>query len=107
MGVMATAKLSEFRNESYADFSQSENRRAMESALQKVRSQFGREYPLRLAGDEIATGDRLISVNPSNPGEIVGIHHRADAALAGRAVESAYQLSFPNGAARRPMSAFA
>jgi len=94
MEVMVTAKLSDFRNEPYADFTQSENRRAMESALQKVRSQFGREYPLRLAGDEIATGDKLISVNPSNPHEIVGIHHRADAALAGRAVESAYEF-FP------------
>jgi len=94
MEVMATATLSEFRNEPYVDFSQPENRRAMESALHKVRSQFGREYPLRLAGDEISTGDKLTSVNPSDPSEIVGIHHRANAGLASRAVESAHAF-FP------------
>jgi 1-pyrroline-5-carboxylate dehydrogenase len=66
----------------------------MELSLGKVRSQFGREYRLRLAGDEIATGDKLTSVNPSDPGEIVGIHHRATAELAGRAVESAHAF-FP------------
>ena len=94
MEVMTTAKLGEFRNEGYADFSQPDNRRAMESALQKVRSEFGREYPLRLAGQEIATGDKLTSLNPSNTSEIVGIHHRATADLARRAVESAYAF-FP------------
>ena len=94
MESMATATLTEFRNEPYADFSRPENRRAMEEALHKVRSEFGREYPLRLAGDEIATGDKLTSVNPSNAAEIVGIHHRANADLARRAVESAYEF-FP------------
>jgi 1-pyrroline-5-carboxylate dehydrogenase len=94
MESMATATLTEFRNEPYADFSRPENRRAMEDALRKVRSEFGREYPLRLAGDAIATGDKLTSVNPSNAAEIVGIHHRANADLARRAVESAYEF-FP------------
>jgi 1-pyrroline-5-carboxylate dehydrogenase len=94
MEVMATATLTEFRNEPYADFSQSENRRAMEIALRQVRSEFGREYPLRLAGEEILSGDNLKSVNPSNSGEIVGIHHRATAELARRAVESAHAF-FP------------
>jgi 1-pyrroline-5-carboxylate dehydrogenase len=91
---MATATLSEFRNEPYADFSKPENRRAMEEALRKVRSEFGREYRLRLAGEEIATGDKLTSVNPSNTSEIVGVHHRANQDLARRAVESAYAF-FP------------
>jgi len=90
MKWMATAILSEFRNEAYADFSQPDNRRAMELALRKVHSEFGREYRLRLGGDEIATGDLLKSVNPSNPAEIVGVHHRANAELANRAVEMAY-----------------
>ena len=87
---MATATLSEFRNEAYADFSQPANRQAMEQALQKVRSEFGREYQLRISGDSIATGDRLVSVNPSNPQQVVGIHHKATPELANRAVESAY-----------------
>jgi 1-pyrroline-5-carboxylate dehydrogenase len=91
---MATAILTEFRNEPYTDFSQPANRSAMEEALRQVRSQFGREYRLRIGGEFISTGDRLESVNPSNPSEIVGVHHRADAVLAARAVEAAWQY-FP------------
>ncbi len=87
---MATPTLSEFRNEPYADFSVAENRQAMEAALAQVRSEFGREYQLRIGGQWIATGDKLVSVNPSNPRETVGIHHRATTELANRAVESAH-----------------
>jgi 1-pyrroline-5-carboxylate dehydrogenase len=87
---MATAKLSDFRNEPYADFSFPENRQAMQAALAKVRSEFGREYQLRIDGQWIATGDKLVSVNPSNPQEVVGIHHKATPELANRAVENAY-----------------
>jgi 1-pyrroline-5-carboxylate dehydrogenase len=87
---MATAKLSDFRNEPYADFSVPENRQAMQAALAKVRSEFGREYQLRIDGQWIATGDKLVSVNPSNPQEVVGIHHKATPELANRAVENAY-----------------
>ncbi len=88
---MATATITEFRNEPYADFTQPANRQAMEAALAKVRSQCGREYQLRINGEWIATGDKLVSVNPSNPKEIIGVHHKATAELAGRAVENAYR----------------
>ncbi len=87
---MATATLTEFRNEAYADFSDPSNKRAMEIALNKVRSEFGREYELRIGGESIATGDKLISLNPSKTAEVVGVHHKATAALAKRAVEEAY-----------------
>ena len=92
---MATATLTQFRNEPYADFSQPANRQAMEKALAKVRSELGREYPLRLGGEYLSTGDRLVSVNPSRPEEIVGVHHRATSELASRAVESAW-AAFPS-----------
>jgi len=95
---MATATLSQFRNESVTDFSQPANRHAMEEALKKVRTEFGREYPLRIGGEEIFTGDKLISVNPSNTRETVGIHHKATAELANRVVEESY-AAFPQWAA--------
>jgi 1-pyrroline-5-carboxylate dehydrogenase len=97
---MATPTLSEFRNEPYADFSVAENRQAMEAALAKVRSEFGREYELRIDGEWISTGDKLVTVNPSNPREVVGIHHNATAELANRAQETAFR-SFP-GWSRTP-----
>src|ERR1039458_1440821 len=115
---MATATLSQFRNEPVADFSQPANRQAMEAALKKVRSEFGREYPLRIGHESISTGDKLPSVNPSNPGavdptptgdnpppvnppnpaEVVGVHPRSTTSLANRAVDSAY-AAFPQWAA--------
>jgi 1-pyrroline-5-carboxylate dehydrogenase len=87
---MALATLPEFRNEPYADFSQPAVRLAAAGALRQVRSEFGREYLLRIGGDWIATGDALVSVNPSNPREAVGIHHRATTELANDAVEAAH-----------------
>jgi 1-pyrroline-5-carboxylate dehydrogenase len=83
-------KLPAFQNEPYTDFSAPENRRAMDDALATVRAQLGREYDLLIDGERLKTGDLLRSVNPSNPLEVVGVHHRATAELARRAVDSAY-----------------
>jgi 1-pyrroline-5-carboxylate dehydrogenase len=85
-----TTSLPDFRNEPYTDFSQPANRQAMETALQKVRSELGGEYELRIGGEMIATGDKLTSTNPSNTSEIVGVHHKASPELAKRAIEAAY-----------------
>jgi 1-pyrroline-5-carboxylate dehydrogenase len=87
---MATATLTEFRNEAYADFSDPANRRAMELAVNKVRTELGREYELRIGSEWIATGDKLTSLNPSKTSEVIGVHHKATSELAKRAVEEAY-----------------
>ncbi len=84
----------EFRNEPYTDFSVPANRQAMEQALRQVHSEFGREYQLRIASDWMGTGDLLQSLNPSNIREAVGVHHKATADLARRAVECAWSY-FP------------
>jgi 1-pyrroline-5-carboxylate dehydrogenase len=86
--------LPDFRNEPYADFSQPARRKVMEAALAQVRAQFGRTYELEIAGQRLTTPTTLKSVNPSHPGEIVGIHPKATAAMADRAVEAAYDF-FP------------
>jgi 1-pyrroline-5-carboxylate dehydrogenase len=90
MKDMATGTSTDFRNEPYADFSKPANRQAMQSALAKVRSEFGREYTLRIGPERISTGDKLTSVNPSDSREVVGVHHKATPELASRAVESAH-----------------
>jgi 1-pyrroline-5-carboxylate dehydrogenase len=89
-----SAALSPFRNEPYVDFSRPENRAAMEAALAKVRNEFRTEYPLLIAGERVETGDKLLSLNPSRPSEVVGVHHKASAQLAAKAVESAFAF-FP------------
>ena len=87
-----------FHNEPYTDFSAPANARAKHEALAAVRGQLGREYDLLISGERIRTGDLLRSVNPSNPREVVGVHHRATAELARRAVDSAYSY-FPDWSA--------
>jgi 1-pyrroline-5-carboxylate dehydrogenase len=84
-------KLPAFQNEPYTDFSAPANRPAMDEALANVRAQLGREYDLRIAGESLRTGDLLRSVNPSNPSEVIGVHHRATPEMARRAVDSAYE----------------
>jgi len=81
-----SVRLWEFRNEPYADFSRPENAEAMRVALAFVRTQCGREHPLHIGGQTIHTGDVLKSVNPSQPSETVGLHHKATRTLAGQAV---------------------
>ena len=82
--------LTEFRNEPLADFSVPANRRSMEAALEKVRGELGREYDLLVGGERIKTTEKLRSLNPSHPSQVVGIHQKATPELAARAVESAY-----------------
>ena len=54
---MATAEakihVSEFANEPFIDFSKPENRKAMEDALKRVASEFGREYPMYIGGKPV------------------------------------------------------
>lgn len=82
--------LASFRNEPYADFTQPDQRRAMEAAILSVRGQLGREYPLIVAGESIRTGDLLNSTNPGDPNQLIGAHHKANADLARRAVDDAH-----------------
>ncbi len=86
--------LAAFRNEPYVDFSTPENRSAMERALAQVRAQLGREYDLWIGGRPVKTADKLKSLNPSRPSEVVGVHQKATPDLAKQAVEDAYAF-FP------------
>src|SRR5580658_1564557 len=81
-----------FQNEPYTDFSIPSNREAMEVALAKVRSHLGQAYDLRIAGERFQTTDKLRSVNPSDPSQVIGIHQKASPAMAWSAVESAHEF---------------
>ncbi len=80
----------EFRNEPLTDFSKEENAQAMRAALEKVRGELDREYPLVIGGERITTDAKLDSFNPANRKQVVGRFQKATKDLANRAVESAY-----------------
>jgi 1-pyrroline-5-carboxylate dehydrogenase len=66
-----------FVNEPFFDFRNEENVRRMRAALAKVRGQLGREYDLIIGGKRVKTADKIKSLNPSRPSEVVGIHQKA------------------------------
>ena len=84
-------KRGEFANEPFVDFSKPEYRKAMEDALKKVAGELGREYPLIIGGERIQTPDKIRSINPSHPEQVVGIFQKATVELANRAVEEAHR----------------
>src|SRR5262252_872259 len=81
----------EFRNEPLTDFSKEENAQAMRAALEKVRGELGREYPLVIGGERINTGATLDSINPAVRAQVVGKFHKATRELAERAVATAHE----------------
>ena len=79
----------EFRNEAFTDFTKEENAQAMRNALEKVRSELGREYPLVIGGERLTTESKLDSINPANRTQVVGRFNKATKELANRAVKAA------------------
>jgi 1-pyrroline-5-carboxylate dehydrogenase len=68
-----------FSNEPFINFSDPENARAMRSALDKVASHLGAEYSLIIGGERLQTPDKIRSINPARPAQIVGVHQKAGA----------------------------
>ncbi len=89
--LISNASLPPFRNEPPLDFARADNRAAMRQAIESVRLQLGRTYPLVIGGREIHTEDRrLDSVDPGHSSRVVGqvalaeIHHAELAVAAAR-----------------------
>jgi 1-pyrroline-5-carboxylate dehydrogenase len=78
-----------FANQPFIDFKAPENARKMQTALELVSSQLGREYDLIIGGKRLKTKDNIRSVNPARPAQIVGIHQKAGAEHAEQAMAAA------------------
>ncbi|GGG72335.1 L-glutamate gamma-semialdehyde dehydrogenase [Edaphobacter dinghuensis] len=92
--VTARSAQAPFVNEEFVDFTLGENRRAMQEALAEVGSQLGRGYDLVIGGRRIRTEGKIISSNPAQPKQVVGIHSKAGlehVQLAIDAAQSAFQ----------------
>src|SRR6266851_691870 len=68
---------SPFVNEPLTDFTRPENARQMRAAIEKVRGQLGREYDLIIGGKRVQTKDKIKSINPAKPSQVVGLHQKA------------------------------
>jgi 1-pyrroline-5-carboxylate dehydrogenase len=66
-----------FKNEPLTDFSTAENARNMKAALTKVRAELGREYDMVIGNRLLKTTEKIKSVNPAKPSEVVGVFQSA------------------------------
>ncbi|GAB5603107.1 L-glutamate gamma-semialdehyde dehydrogenase [Thermus sp. FJN-A] len=80
-----------FRNQPVETFQTEGARREMKEALRRVRAEFGRHYPLYLDGAWMDTKERIVSLNPSAPREVVGTVAKAGKAEAEAALEAAWR----------------
>ncbi len=78
-----------FRNEPPADFARDAARRDFVSALDRVRGQLGRHWPLLIDGTRVDTPERLVSLDPSYRQRVVGTCAAAGAGQVYQAVEAA------------------
>jgi len=60
-----------FVSEPFFDFRNEENARRMRAAIAKVRGHLGHEYDLIIGGKRVKTTDKIKSLNPAKPSEIV------------------------------------
>jgi 1-pyrroline-5-carboxylate dehydrogenase len=95
--VVSEPKLEQFVNEAYTDFTQPKGAKLAADALQTVRAELGKEYDLLIAGERRKSSDKLRSVNPAKPSEVVGVHPKGTEQDAKDAIEAAYSY-FPTWA---------
>src|SRR5579863_3686910 len=79
----------EFRNEPFTDFKNPENARKMQAALDLVGSHLGHEYDLIIGGHRVRTEGKITSLNPARPSQVVGVHQKAGAEHAEKAMQAA------------------
>jgi RHH-type proline utilization regulon transcriptional repressor/proline dehydrogenase/delta 1-pyrroline-5-carboxylate dehydrogenase len=82
-------KATRFHNEPPSDFSREDVRRQMQAALDRIRGEFGRTYPLVINGEPISAPTTIDSVNPSHTSQVVGKVAKATVANAEQAVKAA------------------
>jgi 1-pyrroline-5-carboxylate dehydrogenase len=87
--VPASLPQTPFVNEPFIDFTQPENQRRMQTALDEVRGKLGREYDLVIGGKHLKTAGKIFSMNPAHPAEVIGVHQRAGAEHVEPAIEAA------------------
>jgi 1-pyrroline-5-carboxylate dehydrogenase len=89
--------LGPFQNEPLSDFSDPDRVAAYRLALAGVRRYFGSHKALIIGGREVDTGERIASLNPAKPAEVVGTVASAGAPQIDKAFEAAWR-AFPDWA---------
>ncbi len=82
-------QLPKFKNEPFTNFKDAANAKKMSAALDQVRQELGREYPIIINGKRLKTGDKFTSYNPANKDQVIGVFEKATVDMANDAVRKA------------------
>src|ERR1700761_4917329 len=80
-----------FHNEPFIDFHDAQNVHAMKAALTRIGDMLGHEYELVIGGERTRTTDKIKSLNPARPAQVVGVHQKAGLEHAERAMRAALE----------------
>jgi 1-pyrroline-5-carboxylate dehydrogenase len=89
MNVARDRQIRPFINEPFTRFEDPEQTAAMERALAQARLELGQRYPLELPKRSATSRAEIVSINPAQPSQVIGIHEAGGAADADTAVEKA------------------
>jgi 1-pyrroline-5-carboxylate dehydrogenase len=78
-----------FSNEALTDFSQPPHHAGMRAALDRVRAEVGRTYPMHIGGVAVTTGATMPTINPSRPAEVLAQFASGGVEIADQAVAAA------------------
>ena len=87
--TQAPDSVAPFTNEPINDFRDSADAAAMRAALETVKRNFGKSYPLVIDGRKIETEKKIRSLNPADPEQVVGSVSSASKEQATQAIEAA------------------
>jgi 1-pyrroline-5-carboxylate dehydrogenase len=82
-------EIAPFQNERVKDFKDPADASAMRSALEVVKGELGKHYPLVIGGRKIETEKKIRSLNPAKPDDVVGLTSSASKQQASDAIEAA------------------
>src|SRR5215813_5985498 len=80
---------SPFRNEPATDFNNPDNARKMRDALRKVGAELGREYDMVIGDRLVRTTDKIRTLNPARPSQVVGVFQSAGREHVDQAIQAA------------------
>ncbi len=81
--------MKEFGNEPILDFTNPTNLRKQRAALERVRTQFGKEYPNIVGGKKLFTEAKTLSRNPAHPNKVIGVFQKSGTEHAEQAINAA------------------
>jgi len=89
--IQPVAPRGTFHNEPFIDFRDAQNVHAMQDALTRIGDQLGHEYELIIGGERSRTAEKIQSLNPARPAQVVGVHQKAGLEHAERAMSAALE----------------